>query len=266
MKSLILSAILVLATAVSAQDTKKATIDLNLTKSGLDKSSMVTVSGKQVPLLVLTEVQKICDQKNFSQEVCEDLIERGCAEYQTVIDTQNVAANVVHIQIPVDLHVHEHVHTIDYAQENYVYDYNVNFTSSKSTSHETKTLPSQHTVGQVRVTETVVAQKPTQCKGQNCKPQQVAPQQVAQQATCNTNYSCKMVFPSQNVFAQELEGFINDNCNTCSFRNQGQMVVVRGGGILNRIKARLVNAFPTAAAFRRANRAQRATFFRTCLR
>ena len=111
------------------------------------------------------------------------------------------------------------------------------------------------------MTETVVAQKPAQCKGQNCKPQQ-----VAQQATCNTNYSCKIVFPSQNVFAQELEGFINDNCNTCSFRNQGQMVVVRGGGILNRIKSRLVSAFPTAVAFRRASKAQRATFFRTCLR
>jgi len=266
MKSLILSALLVLATAVSAQDAKKAVMNLNLPKAGLDKSSMVTVNGQQVPLLVLTSIQKICDEKSYSQQVCEDLITRGCAEYRTVIDTKNVATKVVNISIPVNLHVHEHVHTIDYAQEDYVYDYNVNFSTSKSTSHETKTLPSQHRVGTVTVTETVVAQKPAHCKGPACVPQQQIAQQVIAQPV--SQQATEMVYPAQTVFAQELEGFINNNCGNCSFQNvnHGRMVLVRGGGILSRIRARLVRAFPNERSFRKANKRQRTAFFNSCLR
>ena len=77
-----------------------------------------------------------------------------------------------------------------------------------------------------------------------------------------------MVFPAQTVFAQELEGFINNNCSDCSFHNvnQGKMVLVRGGGVLNRIRTRLIGAFPNAAAFVNANRNQRTSFFNSCLR
>ena len=87
MKSVFLSALIALSMSVFAQEAKSV-LELDLDKGSLDQSTMVTVNGQQVPLLVLTEIQKICDQRNFSQKVCEDLIAKGCAEYKTVVDTK----------------------------------------------------------------------------------------------------------------------------------------------------------------------------------
>ena len=207
-------------------------------------------------------------------------MQRDALSTKQLLIQKNVNTKVVHIEIPVNLHVHHHEHTVDYEQETYVYDYNVNFSSSKSTSHETKTLPTQHVVGTVTVKETVTAAPPASCNG--CPPKVNAPAVVNAPAKvnapvvvnapvdngCGVKHNCEMVFPSNNDFAYEMKGFINDNCNSCAFTyvNNGDMVLVRGGRVINRIRRALMRTFPRAADFRRANRQARRAFFRNCLR
>ena len=113
----------------------------------LNNSTMVTVAGKKVPMIVVTEIQKICDRKGLSIKDCNRLVETGCTEFTKVYEEKNIKTIEIPVKVDVVLHIHEHTHHIHKEQKKYTYNYEVRVQRSSSESHEHIELPPIHEQG-----------------------------------------------------------------------------------------------------------------------
>jgi len=217
------SLLLLVSFNLFAQESKDYALKFN--SENLKNSTQVTVAGVQVPLQVVTEIQKVCEKKNLSVEECNTLTETGCLEFVRVYEDKNIKTIDIPVTLEVDLHINEHKHYVHKEQKRYTYHYDIKVRNTQSESHEYVELPPVHqapTYSQTPVVQQPVQEKPQ--KAYTYKKQQNPSLPVHGQTPNQVQSSGTMSLPSNLRLSQEIARFVQENRIQCQVFNNGQAI------------------------------------------
>ena len=251
------------ATSTFANPAPRAkSIDLQINQKDLQRSPVVQFQGRNVPLIVLTELEKIAGQNNLSGVERDQFLKEGCIGFTKTIDTGRVDVEEIHIEKPIDVNIHEHQHTIEYAKKKYIYHYRINENKTISTSREVKILPESHEIGSIKVNrgETRYVQRPRGCHTKQVQqlrpatPRKVFIQQPVvrvQQPVCNNQYDLR--FPRNTYMGQQMAGFFAQQRLPQTQVTQDQQYFYISTPYALQLDKVVTRYFPTNVHFARAN-------------
>ena len=252
--------ILLLTFSVFAQDKDDKNYSLQFNSDNLKNSTLVTVAGVEVPLKVVTEIQKVCAEKKLSVDECNSLTEKGCLEFERVYEDENIKVIDVPVIVEVDLHINEHTHVIHKEQKKYTYHYDVRVINTQSESHEYVELPPVHEVPTYSDQNVVIKDNP-RLPAKSDKvvtvPKVTPPSKVTTpSAPVNNRSGFGMVrIPRHLRLTQDIVNFVYDNRLNCKVLTNGRMTTFAGPDA-ERLSSIIAKHFPNLQRFDRARNSQ----------